>query len=74
MNGNDYDRMKRMLKQALPPIEGEPEPERDLWPGMLRRLDEGPVAVPWFDWALLGGLVGMAALFPPWIPLLLYYL
>ncbi len=74
MNQNEHDRLKRLLQDALPPIETDPEPNRDLWPEMLRKLDERPAAVPWFDWALLGGLVGMAAFFPASIPLLLYYL
>jgi len=79
MNAHDEDRIKQLLKQALPPIEGESEPERDLWPAMLRRLDASHAAptlvlVPWFDWALLAGLVGLAAVFPASIPVLLYYL
>jgi hypothetical protein len=32
------------------------------------------VQVPWFDWALLAGLVGLAAFFPASIPVFLYYL
>ncbi len=83
MNAHDEDRTKQLLKQALPPIKnevgGEAEPERDLWPAMLLRLDAKPAAptlllVPWFDWALLAGLVGLAAVFPASIPVLLYYL
>jgi hypothetical protein len=77
MNAHDEDRLKQLLKQAVPPA--EPEPERDLWPAMLRRLDAKSAApalllVPWFDWALLAGLVGLAALFPASIPVFLYYL
>jgi hypothetical protein len=79
MNAHDEDRIKQLLQQALPPIEGEPEPDRDLWPAILRRLDASPAApmlllVPWFDWALLAGLVGLAAVFPASIPVFLYYL
>jgi len=79
MNTQDRDRMKKLLQQALPPIEGEPEPGRDLWPEVLRRLDAQPDAAPalswaWFDCALLAGLVGLAALFPAAIPVFLYYL
>jgi hypothetical protein len=74
MNEHDRDRMKMLLQQALPPVEGEPEPSRDLWPAVLRRIDSRPTAVPWFDWALLGGLVGLVALFPASIPVFLYYL
>jgi hypothetical protein len=30
--------------------------------------------VPWFDWALLGGLAVFAVSFPATIPVFLYYL
>lgn len=74
MNAHDEDRVKKMLREALPPMEDEPEPGRDLWPAVLRRLDEKPAMPPWFDWALLGGLIGLAAFFPSGIPVFLYYL
>lgn len=73
MNGQDQDRMKNLLRQALPPGEADAEPGRDLWPAVLKRMDTQPAA-PWFDWALAGGLVAMAALFPASIPMILYYL
>jgi hypothetical protein len=47
---------------------------------MRARLNEqsgvasGLRAVPWFDWALGGGVVLMAAALPAGIPVLLYYL
>jgi hypothetical protein len=45
---------------------------------MLRRVDEESVrgvnAVPWFDWALAGGLVAFVAMAPRTIPVILYYL
>ncbi len=74
MNGHDEDRLKNLLREALPPVECEPEPSRDLWPAVLKRLDEKPARPPWFDWALLGGLIGLAAFFPSAIPVFLYYL
>ena len=55
-----------------------PNSPRDLWPAMLRRMDEqssrGAASVPWFDWALAGGLVAFAAIAPRTIPVILYYL
>lgn len=66
------DRLKEMLKQALPRV-ADGEPPRDLWPQVLRRMEQ-PAAVPWFDWALVAGLVGFAAFVPASIPVLLYYL
>jgi hypothetical protein len=74
MNPNDEERIKRLLQEALPPINREPEPGHDLWPAVLKRLDARPAMPPWFDWALLAGLVGMAAFFPNAVPVLLYYL
>lgn len=73
-HGQNEDRIKKLLQQSLPPVNAEDQPDRDLWPAMLRRLDRKPEATPWFDWALLAGLAGFAALFPSAIPVLLYYL
>jgi hypothetical protein len=79
MNEHDEDSMKKLLRQALPPVNSNAGPERDLWPGVLLRLD-ARVAAPaspgwaWFDGALLAGLVGLAAIFPTAIPVFLYYL
>jgi hypothetical protein len=74
MNRHDEERVKGLLRQALNPVEDEPEPGRDLWPAVLKRLSAGPAQVPWFDWALLAGLLGLGALFPASIPVFLYYL
>lgn len=84
MNTDKEKRMKDLLRQALPPVEGVAEPGRDLWPAMLRRLDARPAArqspvwtcfnEAWFDGVLLAGLVVLAALFPASIPVLLFYL
>jgi hypothetical protein len=74
------ERLARLLRQALPPIKDTAGATRDLWPDMQRRLraESAPAAakvrVPWFDWALAAGLAALLALFPAWIPLLLYYL
>ncbi len=84
MNEDDRDRMKELLQQALPPVEADAEPARDLWPAMLGRLDDESIAPglsvragfnwAWFDGALAAGLVVLVASFPAAIPLLLYYL
>jgi len=83
----DEDRIKQLLRQALPPVAPGAEPARDLWPAVLRRLDaesaapaplaaarSAPQSVPWFDWALIGGLAVFVASFPATIPVFLYYL
>jgi hypothetical protein len=79
MNARDQDRMKKLLQQALAPIEDDSEPGRDLWPAMLGRIHAAPAAEPkpgwaWFDGALAAALVVLVAVFPASIPVLLYYL
>lgn len=73
MNAHDEERIKQLLQNALPPV-GNVESQRDLWPAMLRRLDAQPLSVPWFDWALAGGLAVFALTLPASIPVFLYYL
>ena len=75
----DDERIGELLKQALPPVDPAAEPARDLWPNLLRRLDEQPAAPAarrqnWFDWALLAALVVFGVSFPATIPVFLYYL
>jgi hypothetical protein len=81
MTKKENDEIKALLKTAIPPV-GDPELRRDLWPQMLRKLDEQPVstnsaastAVPWFDWALAAILSALLIIFPGTIPALLYHL
>jgi hypothetical protein len=73
MNIREEERLKEVLQGALPKVEAA-QPSRDLWPAVLRRIDEKPSAPPWFDWALAGGLAAGAIFFPTAIPVLLYYL
>ncbi|HMG85194.1 MAG TPA: hypothetical protein VK574_05600 [Terracidiphilus sp.] len=74
----EADRMTLLLKSAIPRMDDDADLPRDLWPAMLRRMDEetsrGAASVPWFDWALAGGLVAFAAIVPRTIPVILYYL
>jgi sensor domain CHASE-containing protein len=76
MNEHDQERIKQLLRNSLPPISGRVEAElwRDLWPGVLKRLEATPAAVPWFDWALLAAVAACLAFFPGAIPVLLYHL
>lgn len=79
MKEQDRERMKTLLREALPPVELNPEPGRDLWPAVLRRLDAEPARAHsnpwlWFDWALLAGVAALAVSSPASIPVLLYYL
>ena len=74
----EADRMTLLLKSAIPRMDDDADLSRDLWPAMLRRMDEPSTrevaSVPWFDWALAGGLVAFAAIAPRTIPVILYYL
>jgi hypothetical protein len=89
MSAQEEDRIKQLLRQALPPVNAESEPNIDLWPGVLRRLDEKHMAQSqpvqswlgwvrlgssWFDWTLLAGVAAVTVAFPALIPLFLYYL
>ncbi len=71
---NDKE-IEAFLKTAITSMK-DYELRRDLWPQMLRKLDEGPAVprVPWFDWALAGILGAALFLFPGAIPALLYQL
>ena len=76
MNDNERDRVERLLKLAVPPVGEGAEAGRDLWPAVLRRMDEtaGSAGWAWFDGALLAGLAVLGVAFPATIPVLLYYL
>jgi hypothetical protein len=68
--------MREALKHAFPAV--DQEPRRDLWPLMLRRMDEakaktGPV-VPWYDWVLVGAVTAAFVFFPKLALLLAYHL
>jgi hypothetical protein len=74
----ETERIKNLVRETFPPTGGEAEPDRDLWPAMLQRMNSesahGATSVPWFDWALAGGVMGFVASAPQMIPVILYYL
>ena len=72
MNDPNDVKIRKLLKQSIHPA--SQEFERDLWPQMLRRLEERSTGVPWFDWALLALAAVCLFLVPDTIPLLLYHL
>jgi hypothetical protein len=80
-NEENSKEIKAFLKAAIAPVENF-DLRRDLWPQMLRKLDEQPSPVdptpmnkvPWFDWALAGILAASLFFFPGAIPALLYHL
>jgi hypothetical protein len=75
-NEEDSKAIKTLLKAAIAPVK-DTELSRDLWPQMLRKLDEQPSPmniIPWFDWALAAILGASLFFFPGAIPVLLYHL
>jgi len=75
-NEENNKEMKGLLRQAIVPAQ-DTELRRDLWPQMLRRLEEQPapvVSVPWFDWVLAAILSVVLVFFPGSMLALLYHL
>jgi hypothetical protein len=70
---HDEKEIRESLKTAVGKMP-DTELRRDLWPAMRRRLEEVPVRVPWWDWALLGTAAAILCFFPGVIPALLYHL
>lgn len=73
MNQHEIDEIKNLLKDSLRPV-GSHELQRDLWPAMLRRLDQPAFHVPWWDWTLLAAATALLLFFPGIISALLYHL
>lgn len=74
MTEHDHKDLRDLLKQSIAPVK-DTELRRDLWPQMLRRLEQQPpVRIPWFDWALAAVAAAALVLFPGVIPALLYHL
>ncbi len=72
-SNQELEAMRKLLKNAMSPAT-DTELRRDLWPQMLRRLESGPVHVPWWDWALLAAAVAAICVFPGVLPALLFHL
>ena len=62
--------VKRLMQSTFPPVESQLR--RDLWPEILKRMTAAPVAVPWYDWALMALLAGWVLAVPQSILQLLY--
>ena len=76
MSIEEINNLKELLKQAVTPVRGA-ELRRDLWPQMLRKLEEQPLPihnVRWFDWALASLAIAALLFFPGIIPALFYHL
>ena len=72
MNEMNDDKIREMLKKAMAPAPTT-ELQQDLWPRMLRKLDERSVHGHWLDWVLLALAAAWCLVFPSAIPALAYY-
>jgi hypothetical protein len=74
LNDDAHEEIKKILGRAFPPFDGELQ--RDLWPAMLRRLEERErnAPVPWYDWALVGALAATLVFFPSLFLVFAYHL
>jgi hypothetical protein len=69
----DLDSIRKQLRSALPPC-GDLELKTDLWPRMLRRLQEQPVRFGWFEALLAASIALVFVAFPDLIPVVFYHL
>lgn len=69
----DHEEIQKALRAVFPAV--DTELRRDLWPAMLRRIEEQPAhAVPWYDWALAAGVLTIAVFFPKIALLFAYHI
>ena len=72
-DNRDIDFIREQLQSALPPIE-DAELRTDLWPRLLRRMEEPRVSFGWFE-SVLVALIALAfVMFPQLLPAMLYHL
>jgi hypothetical protein len=74
VNLNEDHELIRQLQSAVPPWPAGDDPSADLWPRMLRRLDQAPPRWGWFEAALLAAIALVFTVFPEAVPLLLWHL
>jgi hypothetical protein len=74
LNDDAHDDSRKVLRLAFPPF--DVELQRDLWPAMLRRLEEREqnAPVPWYDWALAGVLAATLVFSPNLFLIFAYHL
>jgi hypothetical protein len=72
MTEDDDREIRDALRQSFPPV--NTELRRDLWPDVLCKLDARPVAVPWYDWALVGVSIVVFLAFPRLVLVFAYHL
>ena len=70
---HDDGAFRHLLRAALPPI-GDRTLERDLWPRLLRRVEQPALHPSRLDWALAAFVLVWLLAFPETVPGLLYHL
>jgi hypothetical protein len=73
MNEPNDEKLREFLRSGVAPV-ADTDLKQDLWPQMLRKLDEQPLRASWLDWALIAVLPLWLFLFPEVILALLYHL
>lgn len=73
MNNSLDEQFGKFVRNAIVPV-SEQELQKDLWPQMLRKLQDPGIRLPWFDWVLVALVVILCAFFPEAVPGLLYSL
>ena len=73
MNENNDAKLRNLLRAAFRPP-ANAELGRDLWPRMLRQLDQACAHRSWLDWILAALAGAWIVAFPQVIPSLLYHL
>jgi anti-sigma factor RsiW len=73
MNEKNDTKLRDLLREAFRPP-ANAGLERDLWPRMLRKLDQGCAQRSWLDWILAALAGAWILVFPQAIPSLLYHL
>jgi hypothetical protein len=69
----EFEFVRKHLRVALPSLR-DPELNVDLWPRMLRRLDEAPVTFGWFESMLVALVAITCVIFPELLMAVLYHL
>jgi hypothetical protein len=69
---SDGERLTRLMRTAIRPV-GEPTARRDLWPDVVRRINDRR-GLSYTDRALLAAALAFSLLFPRSVLLFLYSL
>ena len=73
MTDHDDQQIRKVLQKYCPQVDSALH--RDLWPRVLRKLeDAGKARVPWYDWALVGMSAAMFLAFPRLFLVFAYHL